>query len=90
MSSVGMVRYFLPVLTAPFYYATPENEFGFLAQHLPSWMVVTDQKAIIGAYEGIGRNSPVPWSAWITSPNAVETPIYCYLLDNAVSRCHFS
>ena len=66
MSSVGMVRYFLPVLTAPFYYATPENEFGFLAQHLPSWMVVTDQKAIIGAYEGIGRNSPVPWSAWIT------------------------
>ena len=36
MSSVGMVRYFLPVLTAPFYYATPENEFGFLAQHLPS------------------------------------------------------
>lgn len=66
MSSVGMVRYFLPVLTAPFYYATPENEFAFFAQYLPHWMVVTDQKAIIGAYEGIGRNAPIPWLAWIT------------------------
>ena len=66
MSSVGMVRYFLPVLTAPFYYATPENEFAFFTQYLPHWMVVTDQKAIIGAYEGIGRNAPIPWLAWIT------------------------
>ena len=66
MSSVGMVRYFLPVLTAPFYYATSENEFSFFSQYLPSWMVVNDQKAIIGAYEGLGHNVSVPWLAWIT------------------------
>ena len=63
MSSIGMVRYFLPVLTAPFYYATPENEYTLFNQYLPNWFVVTDKSAIVGSYEG-AESTGVPWGAW--------------------------
>jgi len=66
MSSIGMVRYFLPVLTAPFYFATPENEYALFNQYLPSWFVVTDKGALIDSYEGVGMNASVPWGAWAT------------------------
>ena len=65
MSSIGMVRYFLPVLTAPFYFATPENEFVLFNQHLPHWFVVTNKRAILESYEGGGVSAFVPWNAWI-------------------------
>ena len=66
MSSVGMLRYFLPVLTAPFYYATPENEYALFNQYLPSWLVVSDKSAILQSYEGGDSNGSVPWGAWLT------------------------
>jgi len=65
MSSIGMVRYFLPVLTAPFYYATPENEYSLFNQYLPSWFVVTDKQAILYSYEGVGSSGTVPWGVWV-------------------------
>jgi hypothetical protein len=67
MSSIGMIRYFLPVLTAPFYYATPENEYDLFNQYLPSWFALTDKQAIIDSYEGIGRSASIPWGAWALS-----------------------
>jgi len=64
MSSIGMVRYFLPVLTAPFYFATPENEYNIFNKHLPDWFVVSDSRAIKESYVG-SLDGSVPWGAWI-------------------------
>ncbi len=64
MSSVGMIRYFLPVLTAPFYFATPENEYHLFQQYLPDWFVVKDRLAIVESYKG-SMDGAVPWGAWI-------------------------
>ncbi len=64
MSSIGMVRYFLPVLTAPFYFATPENEYHMFNKYLPDWFVVSDSRAIKESYEGSVDGS-VPWGAWL-------------------------
>ncbi len=65
MSSIGMVRYFLPVLTAPFYYASLENEYALFNQYLPDWFVITNKQTIIDSYEGIGHGTLVPWGDWI-------------------------
>jgi hypothetical protein len=64
MSSIGMIRYFLPVLTAPFYFATPENEYAVFSKHLPDWFVVSDTRAIKESYEG-SIDGAVPWGSWI-------------------------
>ena len=64
MSSIGMIRYFLPVLTAPFYFATPENEYDMFNKFLPDWFVVNDSRAIRESYEG-SMDGSVPWGAWL-------------------------
>ncbi len=64
MSSIGMIRYFLPVLTAPFYYATLENEYHLFNKYLPKWFVVTDKQAIWESYES-STSGAVPWDAWM-------------------------
>ena len=77
MSSIGMVRYFLPVLTAPFYFATPENEYAMFNKYLPHWFVVSDPKAIKESYEGSVDGS-VPWGAWMT-PLLIWTAFFVVL-----------
>lgn len=64
MSSIGMIRYFLPVLTAPFYFATPENEYNIFNKHIPDWFAVNNTRAIKESYEG-SIDGSVPWGAWI-------------------------
>jgi len=64
MSSIGMIRYFLPVLTAPFYYATLENEYHLFNKYLPDWFVVSNKQAIWESYEG-STGGAVPWLSWI-------------------------
>ncbi|MEO2006255.1 MAG: DUF6785 family protein, partial [Candidatus Poribacteria bacterium] len=64
MSSVGMIRYFLPVLTAPSYFATPENEYALFNRYLPDWLVVSDPAAVVDSYRG-SATGVVPWDAWL-------------------------
>jgi len=77
MSSIGMIRYFLPVLTAPFYFATPENEYHIFNKYLPDWFVVSDTRAIKESYEGSVSGS-VPWGEWLI-PLAVWTAFFIIL-----------
>ena len=77
MSSIGMIRYFLPVLTAPFYFATPENEYNMFNKYLPDWFVVSDPRAIKESYEG-SIDGSVPWGAWLV-PLAVWTVFFIVL-----------
>ena len=62
----GVVGMLLPMITGTFYYATPENQWAELIHpHLADWMVVADPEAIRDFYEGVGRDAPIPWDAWL-------------------------
>jgi hypothetical protein len=62
----GFSGYILPVITAAYYYATPENDWAKLLQpYLPRWTGPQDQGVIWRFYEGdpTGR---IPWGAWLS------------------------
>jgi hypothetical protein len=64
MQGEWLSGYFLGVITAPAYFATPENRWEeLLIQHLPDWGVVSRQAAV-GFYEGLPEGSAIPWGAW--------------------------
>jgi len=64
IASTGVMRYLLPKLIIPYYFASPENEWADLFhQYIPDWLVVKDKHAITYFYEGLG--GPIPWSAWM-------------------------
>jgi hypothetical protein len=64
--SSGLMRYLVPLLVSPFYFATSENEWADLFhQHLPDWMVVKDPKAVFYFYEKLPDGEAIPWAAWL-------------------------
>lgn len=63
MVSMSVARAFFPMLTALQYFAGPENSFGRLAQHIPSWWAPTDAETIRTFFEG-SEGGVVPWYAW--------------------------
>ena len=59
----GLVRYLFPLIPAPVYFATPENEWQeLLLPHLSDWLILKDNMAVDSFY--IGEQS-VPWEAWM-------------------------
>lgn len=66
VSTMGLVAYMLPLLTSPFYFATPENNWENLIQpHVPAWMVPQGTEVVKWFYEGAPLGRGVPWGAWI-------------------------
>jgi len=64
ISSFAVSRFFIAILLAPFYFATPENEFQALFHNaIPSWFAPRDPSVIKGYYEPLGRG--VPWGQWL-------------------------
>lgn len=62
--TMGLGAQLLPILTAPFYFATPENDWAELIQpRIPSWMIPQGADLIRGFYEG--SHGSVPWGAWV-------------------------
>ncbi|MFC1714884.1 DUF6785 family protein [Candidatus Poribacteria bacterium] len=63
--SIGGVHFLLPTLIAPFYFATPENEYELLFhKYIPDWLSPKDPKAIKYFYEG-APDGAIPWHVWI-------------------------
>lgn len=61
--SSGLLRYLLPDLIAPRYFATLENEWAELFhRYIPDWLAVKDANAVRDFYE---QSDTVPWAAWI-------------------------
>lgn len=59
----GLMRYLFPLIPAPEYFATPENEWKeLLLPHLSDWLILKDKPAIESFYSG---QQIVPWAAWI-------------------------
>ncbi len=65
VSTDGFVSYFLPQLTSPTYYATPENNWAVeLLPHVPPWLIPSYHlKEVKDLYEGTPGG--VPWSLWL-------------------------
>lgn len=63
----AMIRYWVAVLTASHYFASPENQWveKFFA-YLPDWLVVrNDKNAARWFFEGLPTGLPTAWSTWI-------------------------
>ena len=63
----GAVGYAVAVMAAPYYFATPENQWAqYFHDHIPAWIAPTDRGwAITWFYEGLPPGMPVPWGAWL-------------------------
>lgn len=65
MQGEWLAFYFLGVITAPGYFATPENHWSeLILGHLASWLYVADTHAVQGFYEGLPTGQPFPYQSW--------------------------
>ncbi|MDP6776010.1 MAG: hypothetical protein QGI83_04525, partial [Candidatus Latescibacteria bacterium] len=66
MQGEWLSGYFLGVVTAPTYFATPENRWAdLLFEHIPSWAIVASRPAAMGFYESLPKGIPLPWEPWL-------------------------
>ncbi len=63
----GMVRYLVSVITAPHYFASPENQWeAHFFAYLPEWAVVpNDRGQVSDFYAGLPVGAPIPWQDWV-------------------------
>ncbi|NUP98834.1 MAG: hypothetical protein HUU35_03145 [Armatimonadetes bacterium] len=62
IASSGGIHFLVPVILAPFYFATPENNLDLVVPYIPKWFAPQDPQAILDFYRG---NAPVPYRAWL-------------------------
>ena len=61
-----LTAYFLGVVSAPAYFASPENGWAeTLLTRLPSWTIVGDHGAVVAFYEGLPFGAAFPWFQWV-------------------------
>jgi len=65
--TMGLTAQILPILTAPFYFALPENSWAeILHPHIKPWLVPQGRRHIRYFYEGLPAwESGVPWGIWL-------------------------
>jgi hypothetical protein len=63
----AFISYFLTIVSTPFYFAQPENQWNELfIPYLPPWLVASNSGNAMGFfYEGLPENNLIPWSPWI-------------------------
>ena len=63
----GLTGYLLGYITAPYYFATEENEWAeHLHPHLPNWLLPSDEgNAVAWYYEGLPSGAEIPWGVWL-------------------------
>lgn len=67
MQGEWLSGYLLGIITAPYYFASPENRWNELVlQYLPDWTVIPDRELVRGFYEGLPPGEIIPWGAWVT------------------------
>ncbi len=65
--TMGYSAQLLPIITAPFYFATPENSWAELIQpHIKPWLAPQSDLGIKYFYEGLPSwEARIPWEIWI-------------------------
>ncbi|MEW6750792.1 MAG: DUF6785 family protein [Candidatus Latescibacterota bacterium] len=63
----GLTSFLLPHLTAPIYYATPENNWDeLLRPFIPEWIIVHHAFAQVrNFFEGAPKGMGIPWGLWL-------------------------
>jgi hypothetical protein len=64
LTSGAAMRFFLPALTTPSYFASPENNFAQFLDHIPHWMVPHGETVIRDYFEGSATGA-TPWAEWL-------------------------
>jgi len=68
--TMGLTGQLLPIITAPYYYATTESQWParlwshLQAPHRKGWLTPVDLNAIKHFYEGLPHGQAIPWGAW--------------------------
>ena len=72
--SVGLTGYLLGAIAAPYYFATPENQWAdYFHPHIPEWLAPRNTDgALTYLFEGLPPGAPIPWSAW-------GVPLACWM-----------
>lgn len=67
MQGEWLTGYFLAIITAPHYFASPENAWGeYLLRDIPDWLVLSNKgHAAEYFYEGLPPGEKIPWGAWV-------------------------
>ncbi len=66
VQTMGLSGQLMSIVTAPHYYATPENDWDKLLQpHLNPWLAPQSELAIKYFYEGLPPGQLIPWREWI-------------------------
>ncbi len=62
----GLVGFFLGMLAAPYYFASPENRWAeLLHPNIPPWLAPTDERGALQAFfEGAPDGYAIPWHVW--------------------------
>jgi Family of unknown function (DUF6785)/Domain of unknown function (DUF6784) len=59
--SSGGIHFLVPTLTAPWYFATPENHWAEFQPYIPKWFSPRSDEVIKAYYDG---QAAVPWASW--------------------------
>ncbi|MCM8772652.1 MAG: hypothetical protein NC926_05180 [Candidatus Omnitrophica bacterium] len=66
VTEMGFGSQILPIISAPYYYASPENEWDkLIIPYLKKFLIVNDREAIKYFYEGLPKGMSIPWRVWI-------------------------
>ncbi|MGD9495388.1 MAG: DUF6785 family protein [Armatimonadota bacterium] len=73
LTSGAVMRFFLPSLVVPYYFASAENRYEEFFKFIPSWAVPHGNEVIRQYFEGTDTTLPwywgwvhyVPWGAWL-------------------------
>lgn len=66
VTEMGLGSQILPIISAPTYYATPQNEWlKLIVPHLNKNLIVTDSNAVTYFFEGLPKGMSIPWTPWI-------------------------
>ncbi|MFW5868480.1 MAG: DUF6785 family protein [Armatimonadota bacterium] len=63
LTSGAAMRFFLPALPVPFYFASTENRWAEFHEFIPGWLVPHGTEVIRQYFEGADTGA-VPWGAW--------------------------
>ena len=63
--SNGITSWLIGSLSAPYYFATPENAWSDFHPYLASWIVPDNLQALTWFYEGLPQGHAIPWGAWV-------------------------
>ena len=66
--SLGIIGFLLSYISAPFYYASPENFWAqWMSTTMPRWLAPSDTGlAVEWLFNGLPRGEEIPWGVWVT------------------------